>query len=124
MATPSLPALSAYRQILRATRVAFQSSSIPCFALCATPYRSCHRNESLTYFLDDNRVLLAARAEARQQFDQNRRVGIDTGMQINQAIEVANILRHNIVQGSREAGNENAKWGMYSPGWTRWKYLY
>jgi hypothetical protein len=44
-------------------------------------------------------------------------------MQINQAIEVANILRHNIVQGSREAGNEDAKWGMYSPCWTTWKYL-
>lgn len=66
----------------------------------------------LTNFLDDPRVLLAARAEARRNFDQNRRVGIDTGMQINQAVEVASILRHNIVQGSREDGNEDAKWGM------------
>ncbi|KAJ5198543.1 Mitochondrial zinc maintenance protein 1 [Penicillium cinerascens] len=85
MATPSLPALSAYRQILRATRVAFAN---------------------------DSRVLLAARAEARRNFDQNRRVGVDTGMQINQAIEVASILRHNIVQGSREDGNEDAKWEL------------
>lgn len=35
-------------------------------------------------------------------------------MQINHAIEVANILRHNIVQGSREQGDETAKWGMFS----------
>lgn len=34
-------------------------------------------------------------------------------MQINHAIEVATILRHNIVQGAREDGNEAAKWGMY-----------
>ncbi|KAJ5118384.1 Mitochondrial zinc maintenance protein 1 [Penicillium atrosanguineum] len=85
MATPSLPALSAYRQILRATRIAFHN---------------------------DNRVLLAARAEARRNFDENRRVGIDTGLQINNAIEVATILRHNIVQGSRENGNEEAKWQL------------
>ncbi|KAJ6111478.1 Mitochondrial zinc maintenance protein 1 [Penicillium sp. IBT 18751x] len=83
MATSSLSALSAYRQILRATRIAFQN---------------------------DNRVLLAARAEARRNFEENRRVGIDTGLQINNAIEVANILRHNIVQGAREDGNEDAKW--------------
>lgn len=33
MATPSLPALSAYRQILRATRVAFQSLFPPVLRL-------------------------------------------------------------------------------------------
>jgi hypothetical protein len=57
--------------------------------------------------------MLAARQEARRNFDQNRRVGIDNGMQINHALEVANILRHNLVQGAREDGNEAAKWGMY-----------
>jgi len=56
--------------------------------------------------------MLAARQEARNNFDQNRRVGVDTGMQINHAIEVANLLRHNLVQGAREDGNEAAKWGM------------
>lgn len=36
-------------------------------------------------------------------------------MQINHAVEVANILRHNIVQGARDAeADENAKWGTYS----------
>lgn len=70
--------------------------------------------EQTTHILpDDNRVLLAARAEARRNFDENRRVGIDTGLQINNAIEVAHILRHNIVQGARADGNEDAKWGMY-----------
>lgn len=34
-------------------------------------------------------------------------------MQINHAIEVANILRHNIVQGVRESEDEAARWGMY-----------
>lgn len=85
MASPSLSALSAYRQVLRATRVAFR---------------------------DDVRVMIAARQEARRNFDQNRRVGIDTGMQINHAVEVANLLRHNLVQGAREDGNEAAKWEL------------
>jgi hypothetical protein len=34
-------------------------------------------------------------------------------MQINHAIEVASILRHNIVQGARDAEDESAKWGMF-----------
>lgn len=55
--------------------------------------------------------MIAARQEARRNFDSHRREGIDTPMQINHALEVANILRHNIVQGVREQGDENAKWG-------------
>ncbi|KAJ5261263.1 Mitochondrial zinc maintenance protein 1 [Penicillium angulare] len=85
MPAPSTAALGAYRQILRSTRVAFR---------------------------DDVRVMIAARQEARRNFDQNRRVGIDTGMQINHAIEVANLLRHNLVQGAREQGDEAAKWEL------------
>lgn len=34
-------------------------------------------------------------------------------MKINHAVEVANILRHNIVQGVREADNEEARWSMW-----------
>lgn len=34
-------------------------------------------------------------------------------MQIKHAVEVADLLRHNLVQGSREQGNEDAKWGMF-----------
>ncbi|KAJ5594640.1 Mitochondrial zinc maintenance protein 1 [Penicillium hispanicum] len=85
MASTGVSAISAYRQLLRATRVAFR---------------------------DDSRVLLAARQEARRNFDQNRRVGIDTGLQINHAIEVANLLRHNLVQGAREDGDDAAKWEL------------
>ncbi|KAE8155029.1 mitochondrial zinc maintenance protein 1, mitochondrial [Aspergillus avenaceus] len=81
----TVSARSAYRQLLRATRIAFR---------------------------EDARVLLAARQEARQNFDNHPRVGIDTPMQINHAIEVANILKHNIVQGVREDGNEAAKWEL------------
>jgi hypothetical protein len=58
--------------------------------------------------------MIAARQEARRNFDQNRRVAIDTGMQINHAIEVANILRHNLVQGAREDGDESAKWRTWN----------
>ncbi|KAL4902722.1 mitochondrial zinc maintenance protein 1, mitochondrial [Aspergillus multicolor] len=84
-AQPAVSALSAYRQILRATRIAFQN---------------------------DTRVLFASRKEARTQFETHRRFGIDTPMQINHAIEVASILRHNIVQGARDAKDEDAKWEL------------
>ncbi|KAI9040174.1 LYR motif-containing protein [Aspergillus affinis] len=81
----AVSARSAYRQLLRATRVAFEN---------------------------DSRVMLAARQEARRNFDDHPRVGIDTPMQINHAVEVANILKHNIVQGSRVAGDDNARWEL------------
>ncbi|KAL4942095.1 mitochondrial zinc maintenance protein 1, mitochondrial [Aspergillus oleicola] len=85
MSSQAISPLSAYRQLLRATRIAFQN---------------------------DTRILLAARQEARQNFEKHRRFGIDTPMQINHAVEVASILRHNIVQGAREAGDEDAKWEL------------
>ncbi|KAE8311232.1 Complex1LYR-like protein [Aspergillus parasiticus SU-1] len=85
MTAPALSARGAYRQILRATRIAFH---------------------------EDTRVLLAARQEARRQFDEHKRVGIDTPMQINHAIEVASILKHNIVQGVKPEGDEAAKWEL------------
>lgn len=58
--------------------------------------------------------MIAARQEARRNFDQNRRLAVDTSMQINHAVEVASILRHNIVQGAREDGDESAKWRMWN----------
>lgn len=64
---------------------------------------------------DDSRVLLAARQEARQKFETHRREGVDTPMQLKHAQEVADILRHNLVQGAREAEDENAKWRMFIP---------
>ena len=33
-------------------------------------------------------------------------------MRINHAVEVANLLKHNIVQGVRESEKEDANWGM------------
>ncbi|KAL1952953.1 hypothetical protein VTO42DRAFT_3820 [Malbranchea cinnamomea] len=72
MSTPSVSALSAYRQLLRATRIAFDG---------------------------DMHTLLAARAECRRHFDQNRRLGVDTPMHIQNALEAAEVLRKNIVQG-------------------------
>ncbi|BCR90696.1 LYR motif-containing protein [Aspergillus chevalieri] len=81
----AVSARSAYRQLLRATRVAFQ---------------------------DDVRVLVASRQEARRNFDAHRRLAVDTPMQIKHAVEVADLLRHNLVQGSREEGNEDAKWEL------------
>lgn len=72
-------------------------------------------SHQLTILTDDFRVLVAARQEARRQFDEHRREGIDTPMQINHAKEVAAILRHNIVQGVRDSNDEDGKWGAYCP---------
>lgn len=58
-------------------------------------------------------MLTAARLEARKRFNQNRREGVDTPMQIQTAIEAAQILRHNIVQGSRDKDAEDGKWGVF-----------
>ncbi|KAK2784996.1 Mitochondrial zinc maintenance protein 1, mitochondrial [Emmonsiellopsis sp. PD_33] len=81
MASPSPAALNAYRLLLRATRIAFQG---------------------------DHTTLTAARLEARKQFDANRRVGIDSPMKVQHALETAEILRTNVVQGVRDgdAGEE------------------
>lgn len=35
-------------------------------------------------------------------------------MRINHAIEVASLLKHNLVQGVRESNEEDANWGMLS----------
>ncbi|EFR05462.1 hypothetical protein MGYG_08475 [Nannizzia gypsea CBS 118893] len=82
-ATNPVSALSAYRQLLRATRIAFNG---------------------------DYPVLYAARTEARKQFEQNRQLGVDTPMKIQHALETAHILKTNIVQGTkidtREEGGE------------------
>ncbi|KAJ5795780.1 uncharacterized protein N7518_004320 [Penicillium psychrosexuale] len=74
-----------YRQLLRSTRVAFHN---------------------------DPPIFIAARQEVRKKFEENRRPAVDTGMQIKHGIEVADILRHNIVQGAREQGDEAAKWEL------------
>jgi complex III assembly factor LYRM7 len=108
MTTQALSARGAYRSLLRATRVAFQSQS------SAPPSHEASRGRTLTIVSpDDARVLSAARQEARQNFDSHRREGVDTPMQIRHAMEVAEILRHNLVQGARDEANEAGRWGMY-----------
>ncbi|KAK0508801.1 hypothetical protein JMJ35_009077 [Cladonia borealis] len=73
-------ALAAYRHVLRSTRIAFQ---------------------------DDARMLYAARVEARSRFNNNRSLPVeimDTQQKINEAEEVARILRQNVVQGQKVEG--------------------
>ncbi|EEH03475.1 conserved hypothetical protein [Histoplasma capsulatum G186AR] len=76
-ATTAPNPLTAYRFLLRATRIAFQG---------------------------DFTTLHAARAEARKQFDQHRKQGVDTPMRIQHAMETAEILRTNVVQGVKISG--------------------
>ena len=56
---------------------------------------------------DDAWMLNAARVEARSKFDNNRSLpveSIDTQQKINEAEEVARILRQNVVQGQMVEG--------------------
>lgn len=120
MATPSASALSAYRQILRATRIAFKGWSDSDISSFCLSFVLCKALDSVTdnkkkTVEDDFKILLAARSEARQQFEQHRRTAVDTPMQIQHALETASILRHNIVQGSRDAEKADGKWGTLSP---------
>ena len=70
-----------------------------------------HRNgsEDLTRssVTDDARMLYAARVEARSRFNNNRSLPVDsmdTLQKINEAEEVARILRQNVVQGQKVEG--------------------
>ena len=63
-------------------------------------------------------MLLAARVEARSRFNNNRSlpvVSMDTQRKINEAEEVARILRQNVVQGQKVEGNgvEDRRYRMY-----------
>lgn len=109
----ALSARSAYRQLLRATRVAFRGQSSFADTGGALPLPMLQRTLTFHGLIDDIRVLIASRQEARRNFDSHRRVGVDTPMQINHAIEVANLLKHNLVQGVREGEKEDANWGMF-----------
>ena len=56
---------------------------------------------------DDAWMLYAARVEARTKFDNNRSLPVesmDTQQKINEAEEVARILRQNVVQGRKVEG--------------------
>ncbi|KAH7045919.1 hypothetical protein B0J12DRAFT_741902 [Macrophomina phaseolina] len=78
-------ALAAYRNILRATRLAFQG---------------------------DLAIMNAARAKARDDFDASRALepnGVDAQKQVAHANEVAKILRENVVQGQ---ANEDGRYKL------------
>lgn len=109
----ALSARSAYRQLLRATRVAFRGQSSFSDTGGSLPLPLLLQTLTFHGLTDDARVLLASRQEARRNFDSHRREGVDTPMQINHAIEVANLLRHNLVQGVREGEKEDANWGRF-----------
>ncbi|EAS29700.1 uncharacterized protein CIMG_08446 [Coccidioides immitis RS] len=79
----SVNGMNAYRQLLRAMRIAFEG---------------------------DFRTYHAARTEARRQFDMNRQLGEGTPALIQNALEVAHILKTNIVQGEKvETTNEKGE---------------
>ncbi len=97
-------ALAAYRHVLRSARIAFQGTC-PHAPTLYTTYAS----EDLTRssVTDDAWMLSAARVEARSKFDNNRSLpveSVDTQQKINEAEEVARILRQNIVQGQKVEG--------------------
>ena len=68
-----------------------------------------HASKDLTLpsIADDAWMLSAARVEARSKFDTNRSLPVesmDTQQKINEAEEVARILRQNVVQGQKIEG--------------------
>jgi len=78
-------ALAAYRHLLRATRIAFEG---------------------------DHHLLHAARSQAREGFDKAR--SLDTGSEeavksIGHAEGVADVLKHNVVQGKQLGAKEDFK---------------
>lgn len=80
-------ALAAYRQLLRSARIAFQG---------------------------DVNTLMAARYEARKNFDQNRLLysgSKEASAKIKHAEEVAKLLRENVVQG-RAVDEEGSKFRL------------
>ena len=70
-------------------------------------YRNPSEDLTRSSVTDDAWMLYAARVEARSKFDSNRSLpveSIDTQHKINEAEEVARILRHNVVQGQMVEG--------------------
>lgn len=95
-------ALSAYRTLLRSTRIAFQSNSRLNLTLTTT-----------NLIADDIPTLLAARHNARSTFEKHRDLpasGEEATKQIHYANDVARILRENVLQGEQVDGKD----GTYS----------
>ena len=101
-------ALAAYRHVLRSTKLAFQGTLICPSANLSEQCRS-SRSEGISILtvlsaLGDERLLSAARHEARKGFDSKRQLtssGEEAAAGIAHAEEVARILRQNVVQGQQ-----------------------
>lgn len=52
-------------------------------------------------------MLSGAREEARRRFDENRQRSVDTPMKIKDALDAAQILKTNVVQGVKVAAIED-----------------
>lgn len=105
-------ALAAYRQVLRSTRIAFQGTH---FIKRALRFRFLRVLTSA----GDFRILSASRIEARSKLDSNRSLSPhspELQQKISEAVEIARILRQNIVQGEQldGPGNGDQRYRAYS----------
>ena len=107
MTTCNLTAVSAYRTLLRAARIAFRGTLLPSLPSVQSP-TAVHsprivRPQVLICPIGDIRLLTASFAQARQGFESNRSSSpekIQEGVQ--HALEVARVLREHIVQGAKD----------------------
>ena len=89
--------LSTYRNLLRATRIAFQGNP--------SPPSSTSTIKLLTDKTGDDSTLQTSRKFARDSFDKNRRFkagSIEAEKAVEHAQGVAQILRENVVQGATD----------------------
>ena len=100
MTAPNATALSAYRTLLRAARVAFQGTLFPSSSYLL-------QNLSLTDLSSagDARLLSASFTQARQSFEAQRSSPPDKIREgVQHAFEVARVLREQVVQGAKVEG--------------------
>lgn len=105
-------ALAVYRQVLRSTRIAFQGTHV-------IKRASRFRFLRVLTPAGDFRILSASRIEARSKFDSNRSLSPhspELQQKISEAVEIARILRQNIVQGEQleGPGNGDQRYRAYS----------
>ncbi|KAL9105568.1 MAG: hypothetical protein Q9227_009269 [Pyrenula ochraceoflavens] len=109
-------ALAAYRHVLRSARIAFQGiipskpppSPFPTKISSLAPHQKL--NSSISQ--GDSTTLQASLTTARDKFAESRSLSPNSPeatAAIQHAEEVAKVLRHNLVQGQREAGGDPDK---------------
>lgn len=105
-------ALAAYRHLLRATKIAFQG------ILASSPWASFAN----TSFLGDAHLLHAARGQARNGFNKQRSLDAsskEAADGITHAEGVAEVLKHNVVQGQQVEGSDKLS-AQRHMGWKQW----